>query len=165
MAMVNEDLTYSQKLYRLLKDSGFSQYPYRKVGLGSGMSCIVYYGNGEELATHLINHSLKEAYEIMDVNHCVRFVKNVDFAPDVEHIQVFSPVRINPFVGDGALFEWNTQEDGRAYEDEQGFGIISSDPKFIYGVIDKKLEVIVPFQYIEDEEEVEYYRNHPMDLV
>lgn len=163
MNMANEDLTYSQKLYRLLKDREFSRYPYRKVGLGYGMSCIVDYENGEELATHLINHGLKEAYEIMDANHCIEFVKSTDFALGVNNINVCSPVRINPFVGEEALFEWNTREDGRVYEDEQGFGIISSDPNFIYGVINKNLEVIVPFQYI-DERKVEHYRNHPMDL-
>ncbi len=164
--MANESLTFNQKLFQLVKDRQFSRFPYRKVGLGRNMSCVVYDACGEELAVYLVNHNLKEAYEIMDAEHRITFTKDGDFDPSLDKdIRTFSPVIVNPFVRSVALFEWNTQEDGRVWSDEMDFGIKNSDPRSIYGVINEKLEVIAPFRYIDDTKMVAHYRIHPYELI
>ncbi len=166
LSMANEGFTFNQKLFRFVKDKQFSHFPYRKVGLGCNMSCVVYDAYGEELAIYLVNHTLKEAYEIMDAEHRITFTKNGDFDLSLgKDIRTFSPVIVNPFVRSVALFEWNTQEDGRAWSDEMDFGIKNGDSKFIYGVINEKLEVIAPFRYIDDTRKVEHYRAHPYELI
>lgn len=166
LSMANVGFTFNQKLFRLIKDEQFSHFPYRKVGLGRIMSCVIYDANGEKLAVYLVNHNLKEAYEIMDAKHRITFTKDGDFVPSFgKVIRTFSPVIVNPFVRSVALFEWNTQEDGRAWGDEMDFGIKNSNLRFIYGVINEKLEVMVPFRYIEDTRMVEHYRIHPYELI
>ena len=64
LAMARSDMTFSQKLYRLLSDRKYSTYPYHKIGLGDNMSSINYGYCECEITRFLLNHNIKEAYEV-----------------------------------------------------------------------------------------------------
>ena len=49
---------------------------------------------------------------------------------------------------------WTISHDGRYFADEDGFGMEDNDEKKVYCIINKKLEIIVPFQPMNDVEEV-----------
>lgn len=165
LAMVNSNMNYNQKLYRLAKNREYSQEPFHKEALGERMSCICE-GYCEFVMTrYLINHQLKEAYEVVDSR--LVFLKPGDIAPDVEDdsFGVYPPIIINRYVDGLALFEWNTVEDGRAWVDKDGYGMRSDNPKFLYGVVNQQLEVIGRFRYIEDEGKVDGYRRDPRQFL
>lgn len=156
LAMARSGMSYSQKLYRLLSDRKYSTYPYHRRGLGCNMSSINYGYSECETTRYLLDHNAKEAYEVVDNEGRLYFLKSQSFA--------FPPTIIGKFVGGLALFEWNTVEDGRAYEDTDGFGRQHSNPEFLYGVINKRLEIVVPFGKI-DPMKLDAYRKNPHELV
>lgn len=165
MAMANTDMTYPQKLYRITKNRKYSQEPFHKEGLGERMSCICE-GYAEFVLTrYLINHQLKEAYEV--VYSGLPFLKSGDIAPEVEDgsFGIYPPIIINRYVDGLAFFEWNTVEDGRAWVDEDGYGMRSDNPKFLYGIVNQRLEVVGKFRYIEDETKIEGYRRNPRQFM
>lgn len=155
LAMANADMNYNQKLYRLTKDKMYSREPFHKEDLGERMSCICKGYSEFVLTKYLINHQLKEAYEV--VYSRLPFLKPGDIAPEVTgRFGIHPPIVINRFINGMALFEWNTVEDGKAWVDEDGYGMRSDNPKFLYGVLNhQRLEVIGKFRYIDDENQVE----------
>lgn len=165
LAMANADMNYNQKLYRRTKNRGYSRDPFHKEDLGEQMSCICEGYSEFVLTRYLINHQLKEAYEV--VYNGLSFVKSSDIAPDVEDktLGTHPPITINRYVNGIALFEWNTVEDGQAWVDEDGYGMRSDNPKFLYGVVNQRLEVIGKFRYIDDENKVEEYRRNPSQFM
>lgn len=165
LAMANSNMNYNQKLYRLTKDREYSQEPFHKEGLGERMSCICE-GYCEFFITrYLINHQLKEAYEVVGTG--LTFLKSGDMAPEVEDksFGIYPPIIINHYNNGLALFEWNTVDDGRTWVDEDGYGMRSDNPKFLYGVVNQRLEVVGRFRYIEDEGKVDDYRRNPRQFL
>lgn len=164
--MANSDMNYNQKLYRLTKDREFTQYPFHKDDLGERMSCICE--EDAEFATtrYLLNHNRKEAYEVT-VSEGLSFLKPGDIAPELRNrsFGIYPPIIINRYVDGLALFEWNTVEDGRAWEDEDGYGMRPDNPKFLYGVVNQQLEVVGKFRYIDEENKVEVYRRNPRQFL
>lgn len=165
MAMAHEELNYNQRLYLLTKNREYSQEPFHKEGLGERMSCLCEGYCEFVLTRYLVNHQLKEAYEV--VGSGLEFLKDGDIAPEVEDksFGIYPPIIINHYVDGLALFEWNTVEDGRAWVDEDGYGMRSNNPKFLYGVVDQRLEVVGRFRYIEDENKVIEYRRNPRQFL
>ena len=49
---------------------------------------------------------------------------------------------------------WTVYPDGRYFADEDGFGMEDSDEEKIYCIINKDLEIIVPFQPMNDVKEI-----------
>ena len=49
---------------------------------------------------------------------------------------------------------WTISPDGRYFADEDGFGMEDNDEKNVYCIINKKMEIIVPFQPMNDVEEM-----------
>lgn len=165
LAMANADLNYHQKLYRLTKDKMYRREPFHKEDLGERMSCICEGYSEFVLTRYLINHQLKEAYEA--VYHGLPFVCAGDIAPEVKDktLGIHPSITINRYVNGMALFEWNTVGDDRTWVDEDGHGMRSDNPKFLYGVINQRLEVIGRFRYIDDENQVEKYRRNPTQFM
>lgn len=156
LAMARSDMTFSQKLYKLLSDRKYNTYPYHKIELGNNMSSINYGYCESETTRYLLDHNIKEAYEVIDFEGHLVFLEN--------KARAFPPTIIRRFIDGLALFEWNTAEDGRAYEDADGYGIEHSNPDFLYGVINKSLEIVVPFGKI-DPMRLDAYRKNPHELV
>lgn len=159
LAMANTNMNYNQKLYRLTKNKEYSHEPFHKEGLGERMSCICKGYCEYETVEYLINHNLKEAYEVGGFS----FLQPGDIASEFrdQTFSLYPPTIINHFVNGLALFEWNTTEDGRVWIDKDGYGMRSGNPKFLYGVINQRLEVVGRFRYIDDENKVNEYRRNP----
>lgn len=49
---------------------------------------------------------------------------------------------------------WTIFPDGRYFADEDGFGMEDNDEEKVYCIINKKMEIIVPFQPMNDVEEM-----------
>ena len=80
LAMARSDMTFSQKLYRLLSDRKYSTYPYHRRGLGCNMSSINYGYSECEITRYLLDHNAKEAYEVVDNEGRLYFLKSQSFA-------------------------------------------------------------------------------------
>lgn len=164
LALANSGLNYNQKLYRFMKDPEYNRYPFHKEDLGDHMSCICEGYSEFVVARYLINHQLKEAYE---VDSGLSFIKPEDIASEAggKALGIYPPIIINRFVNGLALFEWNTVEDGRAWLDEEGYGMRSDNPTFLYGVINQRMEVIGKIRYIDDMHKVNEYRRNPLQFI
>lgn len=143
LAMANSNMNYNQKLYWLTKNWEYSQEPFHKEGLGERMSCICEGYHEFFMSRYLINHQLKEAYEVVGTG--LEFLKSGDIAPEVEDksFGIYPPIIINRYNNGLALVEWNTVEDSRAWVNEDGYGMRTDNPKSLYGVVYQRLEVVV----------------------
>lgn len=165
LAMANTNLNYNQKLYRLIKDRKYSQEPFHKEDLCEQMSCICEGYSDFILTRYLINHQLKEAYEVFDSG--LAFLKQGDIDSEIENglLGIYPPILINRYDSGMALFEWNTVEDGRAWVDEDGYGMLYDDPRCLYGIVNQRLEVICRFRYIDDANKINEYRRNPKQFL
>lgn len=53
---------------------------------------------------------------------------------------------IGKFKNGVALVEWTLYPDGRYFMDEDGYGMEDNEESKLYGFIDKKAHVVIPFQ-------------------
>lgn len=62
--------------------------------------------------------------------------------------------RYNDFKNGVCAICWTVYPDGRYFADEDGFGMEDNDEEKVYCIINKDLEIIIPFQPMDDVKEV-----------
>lgn len=148
----------ANQLYRLLQLSMYDEYPYHRLkDWGEGMEIVQEVISDYWRERFLINHEAKEAYEVMDKRLRLTFVTNDDV--DWEGVETldnnsnaynfsayYQRFAIGEFKNGVALVVWTLYPDGRYFMDEDGYGMEDNDESVIYGYIDRKARVVVPFQ-------------------
>lgn len=155
--------SFEEKLYMVLSAMNFNRNGYNVCELGEGKSVIEQSIWGWWKPRYLIDSKNCRAYEIMDGNmDFVNFTTDdVDWT-SIERLpekakkqaQVMSaefPTFIRDFSNGVAEVSWQLTPDGRYYMDEDGFGMTSDVEITVYGFIDSEMNVLVKFQYINDD--------------
>ena len=152
-----------EKLYMVLSTMDFTRNGYRVSELGEGMSVIEQVIWGWWKQRYLIDNKRYRAYEIMDGNmDFVNFTTDdVDWdsikqLPEkakmrVQEMSAQFPTFIRGFRKGVAEVSWQLNPDGRYYMDEDGFGMTSDEEITVYGFIDSEMNVLVKFQYINED--------------
>lgn len=164
MAMANMDLNYNQKLYRLLKDKQYNRYPYEKSNLGGVISCICY--GWDRMVRYLLNHRLREAYEVTSESGLLLFLESSDIENVKEvGMRAFPPTVINRFIDGVAFMECCMREDPMAWVDDDGFGMGREESFYIYGIINERLEAKSKFRKLDSEDIITMYRDNPRQMI
>lgn len=152
-----------EKLYMVLSAMDFTRKGYRVSELGEGMSVIEQVIWGWWKQRYLIDNKNCRAYEIMDGNmDFVNFTTNdIDWdsikqLPEkakmrAQEMSAQFPTFIRGFHKGVAEVSWQLNPDGRYYMDEDGFGMTSDEEITVYGFIDSEMNVLVKFQYIDED--------------
>lgn len=148
----------AEELYRELESSRYNEYPFHRMkDWGEGMEIVEEVISGYWRERFLINHETKEAYELMNHGLTLTFLTNDDV--DWEGVKTlennhnaytfsayYQRFAVGKFKNGVALVEWTLYPDGRYFMDEDGYGMEDNDESVIYGFIDRKARVVVPFQ-------------------
>ena len=152
-----------EKLYMVLSAMDFTRKGYRVSELGEGMSVIEQVIWGWWKQRYLIDNKNCRAYEIMDGNmDFVNFTTNdIDWdsikqLPEkakmrAREMSAQFPTFIRGFRNGVAEVSWQLNPDGRYYMDDDGFGMTNDEEITIYGFIDSEMNVLVKFQYIDED--------------
>jgi hypothetical protein len=155
-----DGLSYDEKMYVILLDDKYKGHPYEYDDLGEDMSLINRSINGWWKPRFLINHETKCAYEFMDSYGILNFVESKDInwksiaKLDEELMERAKcryghfPVLLRRFNNGVGMVEWQLNPDGRYYMDDDGFGMTDDIEVSLFGYINKRCEVVVPFTYI-----------------
>lgn len=161
---------YEKKMYLLLNTSHYCKYPYETKSLGENMALISQVIMGYWKPRYLLDNTRGRAYEFMDGNECLTYVEDKDICweslnklPD-EYVNVARnrwfhyPSFIRGYKNGVAKVQWQLNPDGRYFMDDDGYGMTSDKEVDIYGYIDREGQVVVPFRYTEDEQELAHMR-------
>ena len=152
-----------EKLYMVLSAMDFTRNGYRVNELGEGMSVIEQVIWVWWKQRYLIDNKNCRAYEIMDGNmDFVNFTTDdIDWdsikqLPEkakmrAQEMSAQFPTFIRGFRKGVAEVSWQLNPDGRYYTDEDGFGMTSDEEITVYGFIDSEMNVLVKFQYIDED--------------
>lgn len=152
-----------EKLYMVLSTMDFTRNEYRESELGEGMSVIEQVIWGWWKQRYLIDNKNCRAYEIMDGNmNFVNFTTDdIDWdsikqLPEkvkmrAQEMSAQFPTFIQRFRKGVAEVSWQLNPDGHYYMDEDGFGMTSDEEITVYGFIDSEMNVLVKFQYIDED--------------
>lgn len=152
-----------EKLYMVLSAIDFTRNGYRVNELGEGMSVIEQVIWGWWKQRYLIDNKNCRAYEIMDGNmDFVNFTTNDIDWDSIKQLPEKAKMRaqemsaqfstfIRGFRNGVAEVSWQLNPDGRYYMDEDGFGMTSDEEITVYGFIDTEMNVLVKFQYIDED--------------
>lgn len=159
----------AKELYIELQNSKYDERPYSRMkDWGEGMEIVEEVIDDYWRERYLINHKAKEAYEVMTRGLNLTFIKKEDVdCKDVETLEnnsnaysfsaYYQRFAIEKFKNGVALVEWTLYPDGRYFMDEDGYGMEDNEESKLYGFIDKKARVVIPFQ-AKDWEELEKQR-------
>ena len=151
------------RLYQELSSARFAQFPFEKRLLGEGMVLVNEAIWQYWKPRYLLDTQVKCAYEIMD-----RGMKFVSFSPEdidwpslrelprkamarAEELSAEYPSFIRGFSRGVAEVSWQLHPDGRYFMDEDGYGTTDDEEITLYGFIDRKMNVLVKFRYIDDD--------------
>lgn len=150
-----------KELYQQLNEAYMAdEYKYYLSRLGEGMT---FCREMDSRRYYLLNTETKEAYELIGATGS--FVKWDAVAVEICTV-LDMPMRaqrnaiqtcanyyfgVDPFTEGVACVSWTLQPDGRYYADEDGFGMTDDDEITIYAFIDKKANILVPFQPMDNE--------------
>lgn len=152
-----------EKLYMVLSAMDFTKSGYRISELGEGKSVIEQDVWGWWKQRYLIDKNNCRAYEIMNGNmDFVNFTtddvdwNSIEQLPEnakerAREMSAQFPTFIKEFRKGVAEVSWQLNPDGRYYMDEDGFGMTSDEEITVYGFIDAEMNVLVRFQYINDD--------------
>ena len=155
--------SFDEKLYMVLSTMDFTRNGYRVSELGEGISAIEQVIWGWWKQRYLIDNKNCRAYEIMDGNmDFVNFTTDdIDWdsikqLPEKAKIRAQDmsaqfPTFIRGFRKGVAEVSWQLNPDGRYYMDDDGFGMTSDEEITVYGFIDSEMNVLVKFQYIDED--------------
>lgn len=160
----------TKELYIELQKTVYGQRPYHRLkDWGEGMEIVEEVISDYWRERFLINHETQEAYELMNRGLTLTFLTKDDV--DWEGVRTlennhnaytFSAYcqrfAVEKFKNGVALVEWTLYPDGRYFMDEDGYGMEDNDESVLYGFIDKKARVVVPFQ-TKSWKELEQQRN------
>lgn len=146
------------ELYIELQKAKYDEWPYcRMKDWGEGMEIVKEVISNYWRERFLINHEAKEAYEMMNSGLRLTFLSkdNVDWE-SVKTLEnnsnaysfsaYYQRFAIEQFIIGVALVEWTLYPEGRYFMDEDGFGMEDNEESVLYGFIDKKARVLIPFR-------------------
>lgn len=152
--------SHEEKLYKVLIGDTYRKDRYERQRLGENMESISTVVCGYWKQRYLLDHKRKIAFEIMDSNQTwLRFTKDdIDWSslkklPDeakerAEALSAFYPSFIRRFENGVAEVSWQLIPDGRFWMDDDGYGMTSDEEIPVYAMVDKDLNVLVKFRYI-----------------
>ncbi len=120
--------------------------------------------NGYWKPRYLLDFGRKVAFEVLDGNMCWKYFSVDDIDWDsmkgldsscidrARRLSAHYPSFIYRFEDGVAMVEWQLCPDGMYWMDEDGYGRTSDEEVCLYGVIDKNMNVLVKFRYIEYED-------------
>lgn len=148
----------AKELYIELQKSKYDERPYSRLkDWGEGMEIVEEVIDDYWRERYLINHKAKEAFEVMTRDLNLTFIKKEDVDwKGVETLEnnsnaysfsaYYQRFAIEKFKNGVALVEWTLYPDGRYFMDEDGYGMEDNEESKLYGFIDKKARVAIPFQ-------------------
>ncbi len=148
----------AKELYIELQKPVYDQRPYNRMkNWGEDMEIVEEVISDYWRERFLINHQTKEAYELMNRGLTLTFITKDDV--DWEGVKAlenntnaysfsayYQRFAVEQFKNGVALVEWTLYPDGRYFMDEDGYGMEDNEESVLYGFIDKKARVVVPFQ-------------------
>lgn len=148
----------AKELYIELQKPIYDVSPYSRIkDRGEGMEIVKEVINNYWRVKFLINHEAKEAFLLMDHNLRLLFLspEDVDWQ-SVEKLENnrnayslsahYPPFAVEKFKNGVAFVQWTLYPDGNYFMDEDGFGMEDNDESALFGFIDKKARVVIPFQ-------------------
>lgn len=150
----------AEKLYIVLMSDTYKNRNYSWSDLGEGMESISTLVIDYWKQRYLLDHNRKIALEIMDEEQCwVHFsTDDIDWQtfkglPEeaierAQSLDAFFPSFIRQYENGVAEVSWQLIPDGRYWMDEDGFGMTADVETPVYAMVDKDLNVLVKFQYI-----------------
>jgi hypothetical protein len=155
--------TYEEKLYRVLMSPTYMSDNYRRENLGENMEVVNTLFIDYWKPRFLLDHDTKCAYEFMNENASFVGVEDSDidwaslktipeeYLERVESRNACFPSFIRSFKNNVAEVCWQLNPDGRYWMDEDGFGMTPDEEFNIYGFIDRTGKVVIPYQAVRDE--------------
>ena len=133
-------------------------------GRDLGDNITVFWGNGK--AFTLLNMQTGKVRKFVDEDGWLLIEdKDIDYGSIQQHHEhyrrcvdckyvEFGFNRYDDFKNGLCALVWTTYPDGRYFADEDGFGMEDNDEEKVYYVINTDLDIIVPFQPMDDVENV-----------
>lgn len=148
----------AKELYNELQKPIYNKRPFSRMkDWGEGMEIVEEVIDGYWRERFLINHNNKEAFQLMDRGLTLTFIskEDVDWG-GVETLEnnhnaytfsaYYQRFAVEKFKNGVALVKWTLYPDGYYFMDEDGYGMEDNDESALYGFIDKKARVVIPFQ-------------------
>lgn len=151
--------TYDEKMYKLLNTERFNQEQYETTDKGEDMALVKQSILGWWKPRFLLDHRTKCAYEFMDAGEELVTVtdedidwKSLDGLPmsvidRAQNHDGHFPTIVYGFHDGIAEVMWQLNPDGQYYTDDDGFGMTDDKEIALWGKIDRKGKVVVPFTY------------------
>ena len=152
--------TYDEKMYKLLNTERLNQERYETTNKGEEMAVMMDSIGGWWKPRVLLDHRTKRGYLFMDSNehlvtvtdndinwNSLRRLPNEYIERAKAHDGHFPTLIRGNYHGGRAEVEWQLNPDGRYYMDEDGFGMTDDEEISLWGKIDRKGNVVVPFTY------------------
>lgn len=148
----------AKELYMELQKPMYDNRPYSRMkDCGEGMEIVKEVIDGYWRERFLVDNDAKEAYQLMNSCLTLTFLSNEDV--DWEGVEsldnnsnaysfsaYYQRFAVEKFKNGVALVKWTLYPDGYYFIDEDGYGMEDNDESALYGFIDKKARVVVPFQ-------------------
>lgn len=148
----------AKELYIELQKSVYDQRPYHRMkDWGEGMEIVEEVISDYWRERFLVDHNAKEAHQLMNSCLTLTFLTKEDV--DWEGVETlenntnaysfsayYQRFAVEQFKNGVALVEWTLYPDGRYFIDEDGYGMEDNEESVLYGFINKKARVVVPFQ-------------------
>lgn len=169
-SLVKDSGSYEEKLYRVLMSTEYQTGNYRREDLGENMEVVNTLMVDYWKPRFLLDHDTKCAYEFMTVRAHLVGVEDSDIDWDslktlpedyldkVKSRNAIFPSFIYNFKNSVAEVCWQLNPDGRYWMDEDGYGMTPDVEFNIYGFIDRTGKVIVPYQAIKDDNQLNRMR-------
>lgn len=176
-AIMNFKGSYAEKLYFILSSPTYNSSEYEKRDLGENITLISSVICGYWKPRYIVNHITKCAYEFMGADECLKGMQygDVDWRsirslPEdcrrrAKNYYAGFPTYIYKFQNGVAEVEWQLQPDGRYWMDEDGYGMTPDERISVYGFIDTSCKVIVPYQTISNQSQLDALRAKAEDVV
>lgn len=150
-----------EKLYKVLMTDTYKKGHYQWNDLGEGMESISVLVYDYWKQKYLLDHNRKIATVIMAGRCCwCHFTENdidwksVGKLPEeavstARQLSAFYPSFIRRFQNGVAEVDWQLIPDGRYWMDDDGYGMTSDVETPVYAMVDRDLNVLVKFQFID----------------
>ncbi len=170
LSKMNGDGSVDEKLYRLINTDRYKSGQYRTDDLGEGMAVVYQVIWGWWKPRFVLNHNDKTAFELMDGNEYLVTVTQDDidweslkklpeYVVDTARCLSFHFLSfVRGYRNGVARVDWQLNPDGRYYMDDDGFGMTSDIEIEIYGFIDRRGNVLVKFQAVENYADIDKLR-------
>ena len=164
-------------LYEELCNEKYKERPFETRDLDEGMSMVDELIGGYWKPRYIVDHNAGCAYEFMSRNEYLETITEDDIDLDslvgipeearevAESLWFHYPSFIRRYEEGVAEVSWQLNPDGRYYMDDDGYGMTNDREVTIYGYVDRKGKVLVPFRAIKDFKELKPMREEARRIV